>query len=186
MFFSALLLASSAVASARAAYPTGGTTNPPAPTMLTTINQKSMVRLLSINSIDNFCLFAPPTGPSNIADTETEEVAWCTLPRNNTRVIRDGVITGVSFTKLTVAAGNAGGELDPHGAEGTGNPVGGNWMLYMSADQFCLRACYNANATYSAAAMCGHKLDLHGHASSFRLKAKNASDATVMANYALQ
>ncbi|KAJ7310757.1 hypothetical protein DFH08DRAFT_822857 [Mycena albidolilacea] len=27
---------------------------------------------------------------------------------------------------------------------------------------------------------------LHGHASSFRLKAKNASDATVMANYALQ
>ncbi|KAJ7827869.1 hypothetical protein B0H14DRAFT_2813019 [Mycena olivaceomarginata] len=199
MFFSALLLASSVVASVCAAYPAGvvatgtqGTTNPPAPTMPTTINQKSMARLLSINSIDDFCLFAPPTGPSNIADTETEEVAWCTLPRNNARVIPDGVITGVSFlktdfyvqilghgdfTKLTVAAGDAGGELDPHGAEGTGNPVGGNvtttvadgtdlaiaeWMLYMSADQFCLRACYNANGTYSAAAMCEHKLDIMG------------------------
>jgi hypothetical protein len=70
---------------------------------------------------------------------------------------------------------DAGGELDLHGAEGTGNSVGGNvtttvadgtdlaiveWMLYMSADQFCLRACDNANATYSAAAMCGQKLDV--------------------------
>ncbi|KAJ7770959.1 hypothetical protein B0H14DRAFT_3894796 [Mycena olivaceomarginata] len=130
MFFSALLLASSATTSA-------------------------------------WALVAPPTGPSNIADTKTEEVAWCTLPRNNAQVIPDSVITGV----------DAGGELNPHGAEGTGNPVGGNvtttvadgtdlaiaeWMLYMSADQFCLRACNNANATYSAAAMCGHKLDVMG------------------------
>jgi hypothetical protein len=82
MFFSALLLASSAVASVRAAYPAGvvatgtqGTTNPPAPTMPTTINQKSMARLLSINSIDDFCLFAPPTGPSNIADTEVYRIS---------------------------------------------------------------------------------------------------------------
>ncbi|KAF7333444.1 hypothetical protein MVEN_02360400 [Mycena venus] len=199
MFFSALLLASSAVASVRAAYPAGvvatgtqGTTNPPTATMPTTINQKSMARLLSVNSIDDFCLFAPPTGPSAIADTETEEVAWCTMPRNNARVIPDGTITGVSFlktdfyvqimghgdfTKLNVQPGDAGGELDPHGAEGTGNPVGGNvtttvadgtdlpiaeWMLYMSANQFCLRACYNANSTYSSAFMCWHELDVMG------------------------
>ncbi|KAJ6522777.1 hypothetical protein DFH09DRAFT_200620 [Mycena vulgaris] len=199
MFFPALLLASSAVASVRAAFPDGviatgtqGVTNPPVATMPTTINQKSMARLLSVNSIDDFCLFAPPT-VAGIPDTETVEVAWCTLPRNNARVIPDGTFTGVTFlktdfyvqimgtgdlTKLNIAAGDTGGgELDPHGAEGTGNPVGGNvtttvadgidepiaeWMLYISANQFCLRACYNANSTYSAAFMCWHELDVMG------------------------
>ncbi|KAJ7026986.1 hypothetical protein C8F04DRAFT_1123866 [Mycena alexandri] len=199
MFFS-LLVASTAVASARAAFPAGviatgtqGTTNPPTATMPTTINQNSMARLLSVNSIDDFCLFAPPTGPAEISDTEELEVAWCTLPRNNARVIPDGVITGVTFlktdfyvqimgtgdfTKLNIAAGNdGGGELDPHGATGAGNPVGGNvtttivdgidqpiaeWMLYMANNQFCLRACTNANSTYSAAFMCWHELDVMG------------------------
>ncbi|KAJ6525068.1 hypothetical protein DFH09DRAFT_175804 [Mycena vulgaris] len=198
MFFPGLLLASAAVASVRAAFPAGviatgtqGVTNPPVVTMPTTINQKSMARLLSVNSIDDFCLFAPPT-VSEIADTETIEVAWCTMPRNNARVIPDGTITGVTFlktdfyvqimgtgdlTKLNIKAGDQGGELDPHGAEGTGNPVGGNvtttvadgidepieeWMLYISANQFCLRACYNANSTYSAAFMCWHELDVMG------------------------
>ncbi|KAJ7493569.1 hypothetical protein FB451DRAFT_1164463 [Mycena latifolia] len=199
MIFPALLLASSAVASVRAAFPAGviatgtqGVTNPPVPTMPTTINQTSMARLLSVNSIDDFCLFAPPVANSEIADTETEEIAWCTMPRNNARVIPDGTITGVTFlktdfyvqimgtgdfTKLNIRSGDQGGELDPHGAEGTGNPVGGNvtttvadgidepiaeWMLYISANQFCLRACTNANSTYSAAFMCWHELDVMG------------------------
>ncbi|KAJ7060467.1 hypothetical protein C8F01DRAFT_194997 [Mycena amicta] len=195
-----LLLASTAVASVRAASssPAGvlatgtmGETNPPAPTMGTAINQTSMARLLSINSIDDFCLFAPPT-VANISDTETEEVAWCLKARNNARIIPDGTITGVSFLKtpfyvqimgtgdltlLNIAAGDFGGELDPHGQFGTGNPVGGNvttnvvdgvdehiaeWMLYISATQFCLRACTNANATYDAAHMCWHELDVMG------------------------
>ncbi|KAJ7159544.1 hypothetical protein C8R46DRAFT_1001779 [Mycena filopes] len=185
---------------ARAAFPAGviatgtqGVTNPPVPTMPTTINQTSYARLLSVNSIDDFCLFAPPTGPAQISDTEELEVAWCTKPRNNARVIPDGVITGVTFlktdfyvqimgtgdfTKLNIAAGgDGGGELDPHGATGAGNPVGGNvtttvadgidepiaeWMLYMANDQFCLRACTNANSTYSAAFMCWHELDVMG------------------------
>jgi hypothetical protein len=99
------------------------------------------------------------------------------MPRNNARVIPDGTITGVSFlktdfyvqimgtgdfTNINIQKGDSGGELDPHGAEGTGNPVGGNvtttvadgtdlpiaeWMLYISDSQFCLRACYNANST---------------------------------------
>jgi len=30
------------------------------------------------------------------------------------------------FTKMNVAEGDMGGELDPHGATGNGNPVGGN------------------------------------------------------------
>ncbi|KAJ7143339.1 putative glycoprotein [Mycena crocata] len=198
MFFPVLLLASATVASVRAAFPAGviatgtqGVTNPPVPTMPTTINQTSMARLLSANSIDDFCLFAPPY-VADIANTETLEVAWCTMPRNNARVIPDGTFTGVSFlktpfyvqimgtgdfTKINVQPGDQGGELDPHGAEGTGNPVGGNvtttiadgidepieeWMLYMSATQFCLRACINANSTYSSAHMCWHQLDVMG------------------------
>ncbi|KAJ6510554.1 hypothetical protein C8R45DRAFT_1088712 [Mycena sanguinolenta] len=203
MFFTALSLAFSAVGSVRAAIGDGyapgvvgtgtqGTTNPPTATMPTMINQQSMARLISINSIDDFCLFGPPTGPADIADTEGEEVAWCIKPRNNARVIPDGTITAVSFlktdfyvqlmglgdfTKLNIVAGDEGGELDPHGATGAGNPVGGNvtttvadgtdlpiaeWMMYMAADQFCLRACYNANSTYSAAFMCWHELDVMG------------------------
>ncbi|KAJ7908895.1 putative Manno protein MP88 [Mycena leptocephala] len=198
MFSSVLLLASTAVASVRAAYPAGvvatgtqGVTNPPVPTMPTIINQTSIARLLSVNSIDDFCLFGPPILAA-IPDTETEEIAWCTMPRNNARVIPDGTITGVSFlktdfyvqimgtgdfTNINIQKGDSGGELDPHGAEGTGNPVGGNvtttvadgtdlpiaeWMLYISDSQFCLRACYNANSTYSAAFMCWHELDVMG------------------------
>jgi hypothetical protein len=30
------------------------------------------------------------------------------------------------FTKINIADGDFGGELDPHGATGDGNPIGGN------------------------------------------------------------
>ncbi|KAJ7136772.1 hypothetical protein C8R44DRAFT_767855 [Mycena epipterygia] len=197
MFFYAFILASQ-IAAVRCAFPAGviatgtqGVTNPPVPTMPTTIDQTSMARLLSINSIDDFCIFAPPS-PATIPDTETVEVAWCTMPRNNARVIPDGTFTGVSFLKtdfyvqvfgfgkfdgLNVAPNDGGGELDPHGATGAGNPVGGNvtttivdgidepiaeWMLYIDNNQFCLRVCTNANSTYSAAFMCWHELDEMG------------------------
>ncbi|KAF7340834.1 hypothetical protein MSAN_02112800 [Mycena sanguinolenta] len=195
MLFS-FLLVFSAVASVRADpsdFPAGviatgaqGVTNPPAPTLGTAINQTSMSRLLSINSIDDFCLFAPPQR-ANISDTETIEVAWCTKARNDARVIPDGTITGVTFlktdfyvqimgngdfTRLNIPSGDDGGELDPHGATGAGNPIGGNvttnivdgvdepiaeWMLYIDYNQFCLRACTNANSTYSAQYMCWHE-----------------------------
>ncbi|KAF8151506.1 hypothetical protein B0H34DRAFT_131947 [Crassisporium funariophilum] len=195
-FFTALTISLSCLVSAQnfpdgvIATGTQGPTNPPQPTLGTAINQTSMARLLSINSVDDFCLFAPPT-PQAIADSETLEVAWCTKPRNNARLIPDGTITGVSFlktdfyvqligfgdlTKLNIPAGDFGGELDPHGAFGDGNPVGGNvtsditgsdqnfaeWMLYIDFNQFCIRVCTNANSTYSAANMCWHELDEMG------------------------
>jgi len=189
-----LLSAPQAVFAAQTSFPPGvlatgtmGVTNPPEPTSGTAINQTSMARLLSVNSVDDFCLFAPPT-PQSISDSETIEVAWCTKPRNDARLIPDGTITGVSFlktdfyvqligygdlTKINIPAGDFGGELDPHGAYGTGNPIGGNvtsnitgadenfaeWMLYIGNGQFCFRVCTNANSTYSAAEMCWHELD---------------------------
>jgi hypothetical protein len=77
------------------------------------------------------------------------------------------------FTKINIPYGDMGGELDPHGAYGDGNPIGGNvttnvpgsdlnvaeWMQFISYNQFCIRACTNANGTFDAPSMCEHKLD---------------------------
>ncbi|TXT03878.1 hypothetical protein VHUM_04301 [Vanrija humicola] len=168
-----------------------GVTNPTAAIMGTPVNQSSYSRLISLNSINDFCIFAPPTPGSTIGNTETEQVAWCIQPRNNARVIPDGTFQAVHFvktplyyqvqgwadlTRMNIAAGDEGGELDPHGATGDGNPVGGNvtcnatghdvsyeeWMNYISYQQFCLRICIAENATYSAAAECQHTLDEMG------------------------
>jgi hypothetical protein len=194
---SAILLGAASVALAQSGtWPEGvqgtgtmGVTNPTAAVENTPLNQTSESRLLTLNSIDDFCIFAPPT-PQIIADSETIEVAWCTKPRNNARLIPDGTLQGVSFlktdmyvqimaygdfTKINIPYGDMGGELDPHGAYGAGNPIGGNvtttvtpngqelnvgeWMQFVSYQQVCLRACTNANSTYSAAQMCEHKLD---------------------------
>lgn len=95
--------------------------------------------LQAVNSVDDFCLFAPPEpGPgSTIGNTERIEVAWCIKPGYGTRLIPDGAITGAHFvqtpdyvqvtgvgnlTALNIAAVDAGGggELDPHGADGNG------------------------------------------------------------------
>jgi len=169
---------------------TMGITNPPAPTMGTALNQSSYSRLLTLNTVDDFCLFAPPT-LANISDSETLEVAYCLQQRNDARLIPDGTLTGLtilktdfyiqamgygSFTNLNIPYGDEGGELDPHGATGAGNPVGGNvtsnvtgtdesfaeWMLYIDYNMFCFRICTNANATFSAAEMCWHELDEMG------------------------
>ncbi|KIY67852.1 hypothetical protein CYLTODRAFT_436819 [Cylindrobasidium torrendii FP15055 ss-10] len=172
---------------------TMGVTNPPKATMGTDVNQESESRLASINSWEDWCLFAPKDAGSTIGDVEHSVVAWCTKPRNNARVIPDGVITGVSFiktdyyvqvmaygdfTKLNIQDGDYGGELDPHGPTGDGNPVGGNvtsnvvdgntdvsyeeWMSFISYQQVCLRVCTNANSTWGADLMCEHELDVMG------------------------
>jgi hypothetical protein len=71
-------------------------------------------------------------------------------------------------TKINIPYGDDGGELDPHGAENLGNPVGGNvtsnitgqdvfyeeWMSFMSYNQYCLRICTAEDANYTAALMC--------------------------------
>jgi hypothetical protein len=56
---------------------TMGVTNPPQATMGTAINQTSMARLLSLNAIDDWCVFGPPEPNSEIGNTEQYEVAWC-------------------------------------------------------------------------------------------------------------
>ncbi|ORX41109.1 hypothetical protein BD324DRAFT_659672 [Kockovaella imperatae] len=165
--------------------------DPPQATMGTPMNQTSMSRLVSVNSIDDFCVFAPPEPNSVIGETEAEEVAWCIQQRNDARVIPDGTFQAIhfvksplyvqvmgwgDFTRINIQYGDEGGELDPHGATGLGNPVGGNvtsnitgqdvhyeeWMNYMAYNQFCIRICTAENSTYSAALECQHTLDEMG------------------------
>ncbi|KAI0044002.1 hypothetical protein FA95DRAFT_1574739 [Auriscalpium vulgare] len=141
----------------------------------TTENQQSLCQTMYVNSIADFCLWAPDKPNSLIADTEGEEVAWCTRKGHGTRLIPDGTLQGVQFltapdytlivgymdqTKVNLQSGDEGGELDPHGQDLRGNPMGGmvystvfsgsnttvqvpEWNLFIGGDFFCLKICKN-------------------------------------------
>ncbi|KAF9266440.1 carbohydrate-binding module family 13 protein [Marasmius fiardii PR-910] len=147
---------------------------------------KSQCQTVWINSADDFCLWAPPT-VDTIGNSERVEVAYCTKTNRGTRTIPNGTLKGVhfvktpdyvqitgqgDFTKINVRHGDDGGELDPHGADGNGNPIGGlvygnsfgkslqyhEWTSFMSATEFCFRACVGRNA----ATNCQHIYDVMG------------------------
>ncbi|KAL4399893.1 hypothetical protein ACI68E_002802 [Malassezia pachydermatis] len=168
-----------------------GPTNPDKPTVNTPINQTSTARLASINSIDDWCTFGPLDMGTKVANQEERVVAWCTKPRNNARVIPDGTVMGAhfvktplyvqvmalgDFTKIGVQPGDTGGELDPHGQFGTGNPAGGNvtsnvsgkdvfyqeWMNYIGHDIMCFRVCIAGSDQATPATECQHTLDEMG------------------------
>jgi len=152
----------------------------------TTSSQSSMCQTMWMNDATDFCLWAPPT-VGNIGDTERDEVAWCTKSGRGTRVIPNGTLKGVhfvrtkdyvqvtgvgNFTKINVKKGDEGGELDPHGADSNGNPIGGlvfgntfganlqyhEWTNFMSDSEFCMRACTGPNAREN----CQHTYDEMG------------------------
>jgi len=144
---------------------------------------------LWINSLDDFCLFAPPK-TANIGDSERYEVSYCSKAGHGTRLFPKGTITGASmvktpyyvqitgtgdFTKIQEAKGDEGGELDPHGYDGLGNPIGGlvfgldqkgkstiqftEWTEFIGSGQFCIRACYPGTHDKQ---YCGHIYDEMG------------------------
>ncbi|KAI0783795.1 hypothetical protein C8Q75DRAFT_422326 [Abortiporus biennis] len=159
----------------------------------TTSGQNSTCQNAYLNSVDDFCLFAPPEpgAASTIGETERIEVAWCIKPGYGTRLIPNGTIQGAHFvqtpdfvqitgigdlTKINIPSGDTGGELDPHGADGNGNPIGGlvfsnaftgngqfaqmhEWTNFMSDSEFCFRACKDAPM---APAWCQHIYDVMG------------------------
>ena len=135
----------------------------------TTPSDDSQCQTAWITDVYDFCLWGPPS-VGTIGDTEGEEVAWCLNPNLGTRLIPNGTLTGVHFihtpdyvqvtgtgnlTNINIASGDEGGELDPHGANGNGNPVGGlvfgnvsgvikqyhEWTSFISDSEFCFRAC---------------------------------------------
>jgi hypothetical protein len=89
--FLSLLLTSAAPASAQVtATGPNGATNPSAPSFYPVgsyVNETSLSRLLSLNGVDDFCLYGPPEpGPDSlIGNVEPIVVAYCTKPRNNAR-----------------------------------------------------------------------------------------------------
>ncbi len=80
----------------------------------------------------DFCMWAPPKPNSTIADTEGEEVGWCTKNGYGTRGISPGTFSGIQVlrtsaylqiigfidqTKVNMQPGDFGGELDSGGQD---------------------------------------------------------------------
>lgn len=172
----------------------------------TTEGQESLCQTSFLNSLDDFCLWGSPEANSIVANTEGEMVAWCTKAGRGTRVIPRDALKGVQFirtpdyvqvvgfidqTKVNIQAGDYGGELDPHGADLRGNPLGGlmysnafsdsndtyqqiiEWTNFMGSDAFCFKACDPAGP--NAAHYCEHIYDRIGCAYNMPNQAKNGT-----------
>ncbi|BGP49284.1 hypothetical protein JCM10450v2_005168 [Rhodotorula kratochvilovae] len=149
-----------------------------------TDSQSSMCQTAHVNSVTDFCLWAPPTPGGTIGDTEEIEVAWCTASGHGARLMPQGTIQSAhylktphytqvtgkgDFTKMNIAAGDDGGELDPHGATGKGNPIGSlvynngvqihEWTSFISDTEFCFRICHDASDAWL---WCQHIYDIQG------------------------
>ncbi|GAA6002394.1 hypothetical protein JCM10207_001097 [Rhodosporidiobolus poonsookiae] len=168
----------------------------------TTQNQASNCQTAIINSLDDFCLWAPPEYGEEVGNIEGEMVAWCTKEGHGTRIIPEGALTGVQFMrtphyvqvvghidqqKVNILPEDYGGEMDPHGADQRGNPLGGllfsnafgsssttngttasggayqqvvQWHNFMGGGTFCLKAC--DPSWENGWAMCEHIFDRIG------------------------
>ncbi|GAA6051788.1 hypothetical protein JCM3770_004972 [Rhodotorula araucariae] len=144
---------------------------------------------LIMEGLEDFCLYAPPQ-KATIGDSERYEVAWCTKAGHGARLIPKDTLKGVhviktsryiqwsgqgDLTKLNIPKGDQGGELDPHGADGNGNPIGAvvltsqftgklqqvkEWHSFISSNEFCVRICNPADP--DAWKWCNHIYDTEG------------------------
>lgn len=159
----------------------------------TTENQQSLCQTAMINDISDWCLWSSPEPNGVIGSVEGESVAYCSKPGHGTRLIPAGAITGVQFMKtpdyvqvvgfidqsqINLQKDDGGGEMDPHGADQRGNPLGGlvfsnawstdkntykqakEWHNFMGSNMFCFKICDPAGA--NAAHYCEHVFDRIG------------------------
>ncbi|KAF8881371.1 hypothetical protein BD779DRAFT_1546686 [Infundibulicybe gibba] len=156
----------------------------------TTENQNSKCQTSWVNGIDDFCLWAPIEPESTVADHEGEMVAWCSKPGHGTRLIPNGALQGVQYMRtpdyaqvvgfidqrlINIKTDDWGGEMDPHGADLRGNPLGGlvfstafggeakqtvEWHNFMGGNAFCMKVCDPAGP--NAAHFCEHVFDRIG------------------------
>jgi hypothetical protein len=156
----------------------------------TTENQKSLCQTAYTSGPGDFCLWGPPEAGKTVGEIEGEMVAYCTKPGHGTRLIPAGAITGLQYlktpdyiqivgfidqTKISMAADDYGGEMDPHGADLRGNPMGGvvfssawtgspiqvlEWTNFMGGNAFCFKACDPSMP--NAAHYCEHVFDRIG------------------------
>jgi hypothetical protein len=130
-----------------------------------------------LNSIADFCLWGSPVANGLIGNVEAAVVAYCTEHGHGTRIIPEGTINSIQFMRTSayiqitgqfnqsgigLDPTDYGGELDPHGADLAGNPLGGlvfsgalpstngkitqvnNWSLFVGSGLFCFKACDNS------------------------------------------
>jgi hypothetical protein len=145
----------------------------------TTEGPNSKCQTMFVNDIEDFCLWGSDVPKGIVGNVEGEVVAYCTKPGHGTRLIPPGCLTAVQFiktpgyiqvtgnfdqTRINLQASDSGGELDPHGADSAGNPLGGlvfsnnlptstsnttytqvnNWSNFVGSNQFCIKACDNS------------------------------------------
>ncbi|KAK4056849.1 hypothetical protein OIO90_002099 [Microbotryomycetes sp. JL221] len=169
----------------------------------TTEGPDSMCQTAIMNDINDFCLWGSPslTADETIGDIEAAVVAYCTKSGRGARILPPNAITGLQFmrtpgyvqwvgtidqTALNLQADDAGGELDPHGADNLGNPLGGavfsplivndstngtalngsdtsgllqvvQWNNFVGSNVFCFKLCTTAGYDF-----CQNKYDLLG------------------------
>ncbi|GJJ10139.1 hypothetical protein Clacol_004365 [Clathrus columnatus] len=162
----------------------------------TTEGQSSLCQTAYVNSLDDFCIWGPREPNSTIAEEEGALVAWCTQPGRGTRIIPPNTLQGIQFMRtpdylqitgridqslINIASNDTGGEEDPHGADGRGNPLGslvysngfasnnGNtnnfqqvieWHNFLGGNIFCFKICDPAGA--NAVNFCQHIYDRIG------------------------
>ncbi|TNY22591.1 hypothetical protein DMC30DRAFT_136004 [Rhodotorula diobovata] len=144
----------------------------------TTEGDDALCQTLIANDIKDFCLWGSDLTGSEldtIGDIEAAVVSYCTQKGHGGRSIKAGAITGVQVLKneayiqwtgfidqtaLHLTADDSGGELDPHGADLEGNPLGGlvyssglpsgdnstleqavEWNMFIGGGVFCLKLC---------------------------------------------
>ncbi|CAO1622674.1 unnamed protein product [Parajaminaea phylloscopi] len=107
-------------------------------------NPNANCQNLYLNGPDDFCLYSAKT-KTNIEDVEPDVVAFCSRKGYGTRLLPQGMITGLhfiktptygqialvgDFTKLNLNPKDDGTELDNAGPTGLGNPHGA--LVYTS------------------------------------------------------
>jgi len=160
----------------------------------TTEGPQSQCQTGFLNSIADFCLWGSPTPNGVIGNVEAVVVAYCSQPGHGTRVMPPGTLTAVQFIKtpgyiqvtgllnqtgIGLNSDDGGGELDPHGADLAGNPLGGlmfsnnlpsskdnttiiqvqNWSNFVGGGEFCFKAC---DPTVTSPDFCQNIYDTQG------------------------
>ncbi|KAF7979906.1 hypothetical protein HWV62_40300 [Athelia sp. TMB] len=159
----------------------------------TTEGAASQCQTMVVNSLADFCLWGSPVNNGSIGDVEAAVVAYCTQDGHGTRIITPGSITAAQFMKtsayiqvtglfdqtgINLNSADYGGELDPHGADLLGNPIGGlvystgmptgdnttymqvtSWNNFVGSGTFCIKLC---DPTITSPNYCQNIFDLLG------------------------
>ncbi|BEI81554.1 hypothetical protein CcaverHIS002_0207140 [Cutaneotrichosporon cavernicola] len=138
----------------------------------TTEGPNALCQTAVFNSIEDFCFWGAPGTNQTIGDVEAEVVSFCSRTGHGGRIFPPGTFKGLQFmrtpgyiqlvgvfdqTSVGLNSADTGGELDPHGADLLGNPLGGLFYsngagtISSARGVFCLKLCdpsYSTDKNY--------------------------------------